>query len=125
MERCGPIHLVQTGRMVYKGVLAQSAKPLHAPADETFEVLFRSTTHEYGPLRFHAYFGQKPLYRANPDLGPVITLGQAALPVGAGHNEKPLRARFQGVKEVLGIGLAAARQLRDMNTKILLHPLAS
>jgi hypothetical protein len=78
---------------------------------------------QFDPLGFHSNLGQQPFHHANPDFRPVVALGQTAFPWRTSDYEQPACAAFEGVKKVLRVRLAAAREFVHLNVDAILCPL--
>jgi hypothetical protein len=103
---------------------AQGAELVYRVTDQPWKIIIRTATEEYGPLRVHPNLGQETPHRANTDFRPVVALGQTAFPLRTRHHEEPAGARLDGVQEILGVRLAAARQFFNLNVDTVLRPLA-
>jgi hypothetical protein len=99
---------------------------LHRIAKELFEPIrgiVGGDVQQFDPLGLEPDLGEQALHRANANLGPVVALGQMALPLGTCDHAQASPASLESVKKVLCVHLAAARHLAHEYACAVLLPL--
>jgi len=90
---------------------------------ELFVGIFGPEPQQLDSLRFEADLAEQPPYGGYTDFGAVVSLREAALPLGASHHTQPMAAAFKGRHQILGVDLAAARNFADHNMRVVMLPL--
>jgi hypothetical protein len=91
-----------------------SYKPSHSIADKFLDAVdcdIRRTLDQFRAPGIVPDFRKQVPHCFHPYLGPVIPLGEGALTVRTRDNANTSDPAFQGVEDILGINLTAARDL--------------